>query len=182
MQHSQAVANKLAYHRFPCGRYAFPTRTCCFCDLNPWCSRALLPGVSIGYNGDSSKGGCCHQRRLCSGDNAPGGSDGVPAEQPSPPRRSLFGADAAPMPEVPKVVAIGSGAMPVRSTKSVPFSRLRLSSERVTKAKARATAQRVYRSAADVRRACSLLGLRAFIYIYIYIRRSQYYYSLYSGT
>ena len=119
--------------------------------------------MSIGNNGDSSKRGCCHRRRLRSGDCAPGGSDDVPGGQACPRRKSFFRADVAPMPEVPEVVAIGSGAMPVNSAKSVVSSRLRLSSERVTEAKAWIAAQRMYRSDADVTRACSLLTLRAYI-------------------
>ena len=34
-----------AYERFPCGGYAFPTRTCSFCYLNPWCSVDKSPKV-----------------------------------------------------------------------------------------------------------------------------------------
>ena len=73
-------------------------------------------------------------------DNNPGGSDGAPGGQPSPRRRAFFGADAAPLPEVPEVVALGSGATPVCSAKSVSLARLLLRTERVTETKARAAA------------------------------------------
>ena len=52
-------------------------------------------------------------------DNNSGGSDGAPRRQQSPRRRGFFGADA-PLPEMPEVVGLASGATPVRSAKSAP--------------------------------------------------------------
>ena len=71
---------------------------------------------------------------------APGGCDDAPGGQPSPRRWSLFGADAAPLPEMPEVVTPGSGDMPVRAAKCVPLTRLHLRTERVTEANVRAAA------------------------------------------
>ena len=101
-------------------------------------------GISNDNNGDSSNG-CCRRQRLCGNGigrsgRASGSSDATPRGQPSPRRRSFFGGDAACLPELPEIVAFGSGAALVRSTKSVPLTRLRLRTERVSEAKARAAA------------------------------------------
>ena len=75
-------------------------------------------------------------------DNNPGGSDGAPGRQQSPRRRAFFGADVAPLPEMREVVALGSGASPVRSAKSASLTRLILRTERIKAARTAAQRER----------------------------------------
>ena len=67
--------------------------------------------MSSDNNGDNSRGGPRRRQRLRRDGSrgAPGGSGGAPRGRPSPRRRSLFGSHAAASPEVPEVVALGSG-------------------------------------------------------------------------